>query len=71
VDWHNLTQDTNQRQELVNTIINIRISCNAGNFSTTWGAIDFSRRTLIHGASSNVSVTHYDVDVIILCSLTF
>jgi len=53
VDWHHLTQDTDQLQALVNTVINLRISYNAGNLSTTWGAINFSRN-LIHGASSNV-----------------
>jgi len=43
-----LTQITAQWQTAVNTIMNVYITQNVGNFSTSWGPISFSRRTLIN-----------------------
>jgi hypothetical protein len=32
----------------VNMVMNLRVPLNVGNFSTNWGNVSFSRKTLIH-----------------------
>jgi hypothetical protein len=36
---------------LVNTMMNLQISYNAGNHLTSWATISFARSTLLHGVS--------------------
>jgi hypothetical protein len=35
----------------VNTVINLQVPQNVGNFLTSWKPISFSRRTLLHGVN--------------------
>jgi hypothetical protein len=45
VDWIHLSQDMDQWRTLVNTLMNLRVTQNAGNFLT----VSFSIRTALHG----------------------
>jgi hypothetical protein len=51
VGWTHLTQDKYQWRVLVNTVMNLRIPLQAGNFLTSWVTSNLSRRTLLHGLS--------------------
>jgi len=51
VDRINLAQDRDKRRALVNTIMNLRVPQNAGNFLASCGTASFSRRILNHVAS--------------------
>jgi hypothetical protein len=55
VDWVDVAQDSNRWRALVNAVMSLRVPQNAGNFSTSWGFVSFSRRTLLHGVSQSVS----------------
>jgi len=46
VDWIHLAHDRDQWRDLVNTVMNIRVSWNAGNFLTSWVTTGFSRPLL-------------------------
>jgi hypothetical protein len=50
----------------VNTVMNLRVPKNAGNFLSSLGHVSFSGRTLLHGVSliSCVSVTNRPVHVV-------
>jgi hypothetical protein len=52
VDWIYLAQDIVQWRALVNTVKNIWVLWNMGDFLTSWVTISFSRRALLHGVSS-------------------
>ena len=52
MDWIELAQDRGRWRVLVNVVMNLRVSWNAGNFLTNWEPISFSRRTLLHGVST-------------------
>jgi hypothetical protein len=51
VDWMHLAQERNQWRDLLNTVMNLRISLEAGNFLMSSVTVSFSRRTLLHGVS--------------------
>ena len=36
---------------IVNEVMNLRVSLNAGNFLTSWGPVSFSERALLHGVT--------------------
>jgi len=55
MDWNELAQDRERWRSLVNAVMNIQVPLNAGNFLTTRETVSFSRRTLIHGVSKEVS----------------
>jgi hypothetical protein len=55
VDWMHFAQGRDQWREIVNTVMNLRISWKAGNFLASWVTSSFSGRTLFHGVSQSVS----------------
>jgi hypothetical protein len=55
IDWIDLAQDTNKCRALVNTVTNLRVPSNAGNFSSSLGRVSFSGRTVLHGVSQLVN----------------
>ena len=44
-----MAQDTDKRQATVNTVLNLQLPQNVGNFFTSWEIIIFSRKTVLHG----------------------
>jgi hypothetical protein len=48
MDWTDLAQSGDQWRALVNTVMNIKVSQNAGKFSSSCTAGDFSRRAEHH-----------------------
>jgi hypothetical protein len=57
--WMHLAQDRDKWQALVNTVMNLRVLLNAGNFLTRRVTDSFSRRTLLRGVSL--------VDIFMVC----
>ena len=51
MEWIYLTLHRDNCCNILNMIINLRISCNVGNFLTSLGTVSFSTRTLHHGVS--------------------
>ena len=43
----------------MNAVMNLRVPYNAGNFLTSWEAVNFSRRTLLRGVSKVKGATFY------------
>jgi hypothetical protein len=48
MDWIDLAQDRDQRRALVNTVMNLRVPRNAGNFLSSCTNGSFSRRAQLH-----------------------
>ena len=48
LDWIYGAQDKDKWRDIVNTVMNLRVSQNAGNFLTSRIIISFSRRILLH-----------------------
>jgi hypothetical protein len=48
VDWIDLAQDRGQWMALLNTVINLRVPQNAGNFLSSCTIDSFSRRAELH-----------------------
>lgn len=55
VDRIYLTEDGGQWLALVKTVMNLRVSCNAGNFLSGWATTGFSGRCLFFTDKSNAS----------------
>jgi hypothetical protein len=51
VDCIHMSQDRGQWRSLVNTVMNLRVSYEAGNFLTVRVTTSIIRRTLLHGVS--------------------
>jgi hypothetical protein len=51
MDGIELAQDRGRWQALLNAVMNIRVTLNAGNFLTTFKPVSFLRRNLLHGVS--------------------
>ena len=51
MDWFDLAQDRYGRRAVVNTVMNLRVALNSGNFFNIKCPISFSGRTVLHGVS--------------------
>jgi hypothetical protein len=56
VDWINLAQDRDRWRALMYTVMNLRVSWNAGNFLSSLGHFGFSGRILLHGVSYHLCI---------------
>jgi hypothetical protein len=53
-DWIRLDQKRDEWWALVNTVMNLQIPQNKGNFWTNGGTVGFSKRTLFHVISLSI-----------------
>jgi len=51
MDWIKLAQDRDRCWALVNSVMNLWVPLNKGNFLTSCKPFTFSRRTVLHGVS--------------------
>ena len=51
MDWSDLAQNCHRWRAVVNAVMNLRVPQNGGNFLTSWEAVRFSRRALLHEVS--------------------
>jgi hypothetical protein len=51
MDWIDLVQDMERWRAVVNVVMNLRVSQNAGNFLTSCKPVSFAGRTVLHGVS--------------------
>jgi hypothetical protein len=49
IDWTDLAQDRDRWRVRVNTVMNLQVSYNSGNFLSSLGRVSFSARTLLYG----------------------
>lgn len=49
-----VAQEMDKWPDPVNALMNLRVPQNVGNFSTGWGTVSFSRKTLLDGAGRSV-----------------
>jgi len=49
MDWIAMAQDRYRRLALVSAEMNLRVPQNVGSCCTSWGAVSFLGRTLLHG----------------------
>ena len=52
MDWIELAQGRNRWRVLLNAVMNLRVTLNAGNSLISWEPVSFSRRSLLHGLSN-------------------
>jgi hypothetical protein len=57
MDWIEMVQDSGRWRTLVNAVMNLRVTQNAGNFLTSCKPVSFSRRAVLYA----VYVTIYGV----------
>ena len=51
MDWIDMVQDRDRWRAVVNSVMNLWVPENAGNFLSSSGTVSFSRMTLLHGVS--------------------
>jgi CRISPR/Cas system-associated protein Cas7 (RAMP superfamily) len=49
MDWIDLAEDRDRWRTLVNAVMNLRVSQNAGNFLTSLEPVSFSGGTVLYG----------------------
>jgi hypothetical protein len=61
VGWIHLVQDRDIWLASVSTVMILLVPQNAGNFSTDWETVSFSRMTLLHGIRRGSNICHTDI----------